>query len=241
MSEGMQTMNSNVLSYEYEVLVSFLWGRFLLSIKSFNSATKKERLCKKERERDRKKEMNEGGNGGENQGAVNDQRRRMRSSSFANLPPPRGKVCEKIVEEVYLLLSSSFFSLSLFICPSPLSLLLFVFFFYLCFQSPFTWLHWKGKLLLFVFFFYLCSQNPSTWLEHPNRCFFSTFSHQKTYCSHSESRSIHKTFPNFCWSYYNSSLNFFIWYRCSSNNFFYLNNSIKWALPLWPTWFCCFK
>ena len=42
--------------------------------------------------------MNEGGNGGENQGAVNDQRRRMRSSSFANLPPPRGKVCEKIVE-----------------------------------------------------------------------------------------------------------------------------------------------
>ena len=144
-------------------------------------------------------------------------------------------------EKVYLL-PSFFFSLSLFICPSPLSLLLFVFFFSLCFQSPSTWLHWKGKLLLFVFFFYLCSQNPSTWLEHPNRCSFSTFSPQKTYCSHSDSRSIHKTFPNFCWSYYNSSLNFFIWYCClSNNNFFYLNNSIKWALPLWPTWFCCFK
>ena len=134
--------------------------------------------------------------------------------------------------------------LSLFICPSPdspLSLLVFVFFFYLCFQSPSTWLHLEGKLLLFVFFFYLCSQNPFTWLEHPNRCSFSTFSPQKTYCSHSESRSIHKTFPNFCWSYYNSSLNFFIWYCCLSNNFFYLNNSIKWALRLGPTWFCCFK
>ena len=34
---------------------------------------------------------------------------------------------------------------------------------------------------------------------------------------------------------------FFIWYCCSSNNFFYLNNSIKCALPLWHTWFCCFK
>ncbi|KAL4632637.1 hypothetical protein ACB092_04G065700 [Castanea dentata] len=41
---------------------------------------------------------NEGANGGENQGAVNEQRREMRSSSFANLPPPRGKVFEKIVK-----------------------------------------------------------------------------------------------------------------------------------------------
>ena len=52
--------------------------------------------------------MNEGGNGGENQGAVNDQRRRMRSSSFANLPPPRGKVCEKIVEDVVDLIMGIF-------------------------------------------------------------------------------------------------------------------------------------
>ena len=52
--------------------------------------------------------MNEGGNGGENQGAVNDQRRRMRCSSFANLPPPRGKVCEKIVEEVVDLIKVPF-------------------------------------------------------------------------------------------------------------------------------------
>ena len=52
--------------------------------------------------------MNEGGNGGENQGAVNDQRWRMRCSSFANLPPPRGKVCEKIVEEVVDLIKGPF-------------------------------------------------------------------------------------------------------------------------------------
>ena len=65
-------------------------------------------MCKKEREREREKEMNEGGNGGENQGAVNDQQRRMRCSSFANLPPPRGKVCEKIVEDVVDLIKGPF-------------------------------------------------------------------------------------------------------------------------------------
>nr|POF06584.1 hypothetical protein CFP56_17318 [Quercus suber] len=51
--------------------------------------------------------MNEGGNSGENQGAVNDQLRRM-SSSFANLLPPRGKVSEKICEAVVHLIRCIF-------------------------------------------------------------------------------------------------------------------------------------
>ena len=141
-------------------------------------------------------------------------------------------------------LSSSFFfffPLSFHLSVPTISFTFCILFFICVSKAPPRDYIGKGKLLLFVFFFYLCSQSPSTWLEHPNRCSFSTFSPQKTYCSHSESRSIHKTFPNFCWSYYNSSLNFFIWYCCLSNNFFYLNNSIKWALRLGPTWFCCFK
>ena len=51
------------------------------------------------------------------------------------------------------------FLLSLFFCPAPLSLLVFVFLSYLCFQSLSTWLYWKGKQVSAISFFRLAQRD----------------------------------------------------------------------------------